>query len=74
MIHLDDNIYVVAKMYDESLQIHIRQYTQFGNKLYSTKKGVVLNLPRCQMVIAGSELRHNSVQTELIFTEIIELK
>jgi hypothetical protein len=42
MIHLDDNIYVVAKMYDESLQIHIRQYTQFGNKLYSTKKGVVL--------------------------------
>lgn len=46
MIHLDDNIYVVAKMYDEALQIHIRQYTQFGDKLYPTKKGVVLNLPR----------------------------
>ena len=46
MIHLDDNIYVVANIYDEALQIHIRQYTQFGDKLYPTKKGVVLNLPR----------------------------
>jgi hypothetical protein len=46
MIHLDDNIYVVAKMYDEALHIHIRQYTQFGDKLYPTKKGVVLNLSR----------------------------
>lgn len=46
MIHLDDNIYVVAKMYDEALQIHIRQYNQFGDKLYPTMKGVVLNLSR----------------------------
>jgi hypothetical protein len=46
MIHLDDNIYVVANIYDEALQIHIRQYTQVGDKLYPIKKGVVLNLPR----------------------------
>jgi hypothetical protein len=46
MIHLDDNIYVVAKMYDEALQIYIRQYNQFGDKLYPSKKGVVLNLSR----------------------------
>ena len=46
MIHLDDNIYVVAKMYDEALQIHISQYTQFGDKLYPTKKRVVLNLSK----------------------------
>jgi hypothetical protein len=24
MIHLDDNIYVVAKIYDGALQVHIR--------------------------------------------------
>jgi hypothetical protein len=46
MIHLDDNIYVVAKLYDEALQIHISQYIQFGDKLYPTKKRVVLNLSK----------------------------
>lgn len=65
MIHLDDNIYVVAKMYDEALQIHIRQYTQFGEKLYSTNKVVVLNLSRWLLLEANLDKIYQHVKNAL---------
>jgi hypothetical protein len=39
MIHLDDNIYVVAKMYDGALQVHIRQSPNSETNCIQPRKG-----------------------------------
>lgn len=46
MIDLGDDIYVTANRYDQdnTVQIHLRQYTQEGkNKPYPTKKGITMS-------------------------------
>lgn len=46
MLHVEDEVYVVAKNYDDRLQIHIRQFTIYDDKIYPTKKGITLFLCR----------------------------
>lgn len=46
MIHIGDDVYVVAKIYNNQLQIHIRQYIRHGGEIYPTKKGVTLSVSR----------------------------
>lgn len=50
MIHIGDDMYVVAKHYNDELFIHIRQYNKYGDQLYPTKKGVVFSLSRWLML------------------------
>lgn len=45
-IHLQDDVYVVAKEFKKNMYIHIRHYDETGQKKIPTKKGVTLNLSR----------------------------
>ena len=46
MIHIGDDIYVTAKVYNDKLQLHIRHYHRIDSQLYPTKKGVTLSPSR----------------------------
>ena len=45
-IHLQEDVYVVAKEFKKNMYIHIRHYDETGQKKIPTKKGVTLNLSR----------------------------
>ena len=45
-LHIGDNIYVVATVFKDQLQIHIRDFQKYDEKLYPNKKGVTLPLWR----------------------------
>lgn len=50
MMHIGGDIYVVAKTYNNQLQIHVRQFNRYDTQLYPTKKGVTLTLSRWRML------------------------
>lgn len=50
MLHIGGDIYVVAKKYNDKLQVHIRQFTRYGNERYPSKKGVTLSLCRWRVL------------------------
>ena len=57
MLHIGDEVYVVAKKYNGELQIHIRQFNRFDRSTYPTKKGVTLSLLRWRVL----ELRKDNI-------------
>lgn len=50
MLHIGDELYVVAKTYNNQLQIHIRQFHKYDKDVYPTKKGVTLSLCRWRLL------------------------
>ena len=68
IIHIGEDIYVVAKTYNDKLQIHIRKYNRFDTQLYPTKNpSLWLNLPQKQSQ-SLAKLTPKAVQTEFCKT------